>query len=320
MEFLTYYFTLVVLLAVVMAAAACFSVFLVSRKRIMLFACGGFLCAFFDTAFMLQDDIAAALFGPSPDPAYLLGRTVATILIGDASLTFFWLVVCDYVDERRRALLAAPAVAFLVGSFALLPFAGEGAMRFWFYSMRAFYICWMLLFAFVRYLGTTDPVERCRLARGRPVLVAATALVVGIMVEDALFFVALQVESVSLGSVVLQAERNYFENLLTLGCAAIACFYAFRSLSLRFNAPPTDEGAGRERYIDDNLLAYGNRYGLTDREREVLRLILLGRDNQNIASTLTIALSTVKVYVHRILQKTEQPGRQALVQDFWKNA
>lgn len=240
MEFLTYYFTLVVLLAGVMAAAACFSVFLVSRKRIMLFACGGFLCAFFDTAFMLQDDIAAALFGPSPDPAYLLGRTVATILIGDASLTFFWLVVCDYVDERRRALLAAPAVAFLVGSFALLPFAGEGAMRFWFYSMRAFYICWMLLFAFVRYLGTTDPVERCRLARGRPVLVAATALVVGIMVEDALFFVALQVESVSLGSVVLQAERNYFENLLTLGCAAIACSTrSARSRCASTRRPPT---------------------------------------------------------------------------------
>lgn len=320
MEFLTYYFTLVVLLAGVMAAAACFSAFLVSRKRIMLLACGGFLCAFFDTAFMLQDDIAAALFGPSLDPAYLLGRTVATILIGDATLTFFWLVICDYVDERRRVLLAAPAVAFLVGSFALLPFAGEGAMRFWFYSMRAFYICWMLLFAFVRYLGTTDPVERCRLARGRAVLIAASALVVGVMAEDVLFFIVMQVESVSLGPVALQAERNYFENLLTLGCAAIACFYAFRSLSLRFSAPPTDESAGRERYIDDNLLAYGNRYGLTDREREVLRLILLGRDNQNIASTLTIALSTVKVYVHRILQKTEQPGRQALVQDFWKNA
>lgn len=318
-EFLTYYFTLVVLLAGVMAAASCFSAFLVSRKRIMLLACGGFLCAFFDTAFMLQDDIAGALFGPSLDPSYLLGRTVVTILIGGTGLTFFWLVICDYVDEQRRMLHIAPAVVFLVGSFALLPFAGEGPMRFWFYSMRAFYIGWMLLFTLVRYLGTTDPVERCRLERGRAVLVAAAALVIGVMVEDALFFIVMQVESVSLRPVALQAERNYFENLLTLGCAAFACFYAFRALSLRFNAPPTDEGAGRERYIDDNLLVYGNRYNLTDREREVLRLILLGRDNQNIASTLTIALSTAKVYVHRILQKTEQPGRQALVQDFWKN-
>ena len=99
-EFLTYYFTLVVLLAGVMAAVSCFSAFLVSRKRIMLLACGGFLCAFFDTAFMLQDDIAGALFGPSLDPSYLLGRTVVTILIGGTGLTFFWLVICDYVDEQ----------------------------------------------------------------------------------------------------------------------------------------------------------------------------------------------------------------------------
>lgn len=53
---------------------------------------------------------------------------------------------------------------------------------------------------------------------------------------------------------------------------------------------------------------------------EVLRLILQGKDNQNIASTLTIAPSTVKVYVHRLLQKTECENRQGLIQDFWRSA
>ena len=38
----------------------------------------------------------------------------------------------------------------------------------------------------------------------------------------------------------------------------------------------------------------------------------------NIASSMHLALSTVKVHVHNILQKTGQPNRQALAQDFWK--
>lgn len=320
MEFLLYYLTLAVLLASVAAAASCFSAFLVSRRRIMILVCGGFLCSFFDTAFMLQDDIAVVLFGTTVDTAYLLGRSVVTILIGGAGLTLFWLTVCDFVGERRRLVLALPAAAFFIAAFALLPFSGNDGPRFWFYSLRAFYILWMLGFAFMRYLAAADPVERYRLRRGWPVLLVAGVLVIGVVAEDALFFLALQVDQLKLGPLLLSAERNYFENLLTLGCAGLACAYAFKSLSLRFSKPPADEDAGRERYIGDNLLAYGNRYGLTDREREVLRLILLGRDNQNIASTLTIAPSTAKVYVHRILQKAEQPGRQALVQDFWKNA
>ena len=46
--------------------------------------------------------------------------------------------------------------------------------------------------------------------------------------------------------------------------------------------------------------------------------VLLGKDNQNIASEMHLALSTVKVHVHNILQKTGHTNRQELIQDFWK--
>jgi DNA-binding NarL/FixJ family response regulator len=43
--------------------------------------------------------------------------------------------------------------------------------------------------------------------------------------------------------------------------------------------------------------------GLTDREREVLRLLALGRSNAEIAGSLFIAEQTTKTHVSRILQK-----------------
>lgn len=67
-EFATYYFTLLVMLASVLAAATCFSAYLVSRSRAMILAFGGFLCYFIDVAFMLQDSIAAVVLGSSAGP------------------------------------------------------------------------------------------------------------------------------------------------------------------------------------------------------------------------------------------------------------
>lgn len=103
-----------------------------------------------------------------------------------------------------------------------------------------------------------------------------------------------------------------------LCCAFFACRDAFRVLLLRFDRPPMRGGGRQEELIDDNLMMYGKRHQLSERECEVLRYVLLGNDNQNIASSMHLALSTVKVHVHNILQKTGQANRQALVQDFWK--
>ena len=112
-------------------------------------------------------------------------------------------------------------------------------------------------------------------------------------------------------------ERNFAENLLALVCEFVALRSSLTYLSVRHNDPPTQGGEQVETYIDHNLVPYAASHKLTPRETEILRLVLLGKDNQNIATELSLAPGTVKVHVHHILQKTQMANRQKLIQDYW---
>ena len=53
-----FYYTLIVLLAVILTAATCLASYLVTRNKTNLYAFAGFLFYFFDVAWVLQDDFA----------------------------------------------------------------------------------------------------------------------------------------------------------------------------------------------------------------------------------------------------------------------
>lgn len=314
--FVLFHYTLFVVLASALASAACLSAYLVSRKRTMLFAFFGFLFYFFDVAWVFQNDFftgADAGIGS----AYATIMSMALIVTGCGFLTSFWILVCDYLGETRKVLKVAPAVVFVLTSATMLFALPESDTRsFLFYFPRELYLFWMLAFAGVWYARTKDEAERGRIRRHRGLYVALWVLGICVVLEDALVF--LLPDPILIGPRAYAPERNFSENVLMMCCVFFACRDAFRSLSLRFERPPMHGGGRQEELIDDSLLMYGNHYQLSERECEVLRYVLLGSDNQNIASSMHLALSTVKVHVHNILQKTGQVNRQTLIQDFWK--
>lgn len=64
-------------------------------------------------------------------------------------------------------------------------------------------------------------------------------------------------------------------------------------------------------YIESLLPAYAAKHHLTERETEIMRLIVQGKDNQNIASELHVALGTVKspCAQHHAKSGKDEPGR-----------
>lgn len=78
--------------------------------------------------------------------------------------------------------------------------------------------------------------------------------------------------------------------------------WAFRAIRQR-------RGRGHQRALEQ-LCA---RYALTDRERDIMRLIAQGQQNRDIAATLSITVSTVKKHITRMYRKLEIEGRDDLI-------
>ena len=112
-------------------------------------------------------------------------------------------------------------------------------------------------------------------------------------------------------------ERNITENVIAIVCA-VGIIRSARDLMAVYAKHPA-EGTGdfdTDRYVSDidmRLPRFCDDHGISRREREVLRLVLLKKSTQEIASDLFISTGTVKAHLHRIYSKAGTTSRQDLM-------
>lgn len=118
-------------------------------------------------------------------------------------------------------------------------------------------------------------------------------------------------------------ERNITENLLMIFCAACMIRYNQGIIQI-FSRHPQELSASRidttkHRDLESRLLRFSDSFSISQREQEVLRLVVEGKDIQNIASSLYISTGTVKAHLHRIYTKVGVEHRKELINAFWKH-
>ena len=99
-----FYYTLIVLLAVILTAATCLASYLVTRNKTYRYAFAGFLFYFFDVALVFQDDFLMQRASDASASPFFIGSPVASVLVGGGALISFWLVLCEYLEEDRPAV------------------------------------------------------------------------------------------------------------------------------------------------------------------------------------------------------------------------
>ncbi len=321
METAFYLYTIVVMLACVASGSVSLSAYFVSRRRSFLYAALMLLFYFLDLVLIFQYEYLGQNVEHSITQFYTIDHPQLKMLLALGTLEPMWLILCDFVNEKRRAWRIVPAVVFVVATEIVLWALPVSEFRQWlFYTLRQGFLIWCIAYAVYRYSTSQSEVERARMRRQEPVLLVTAVLCLCILIEDVAMILVFDSSFFAQEALLplYIRERNFSENILLLAFAFFTLRAAADTLRLRFKEPPAVDAPDTQAYVDELLPAFCERYNLTARERVIVEQVLQGKDNQNIASSLQLALGTVKAHVHNILKKTGVSTRQELTQLFWK--
>lgn len=319
MEIIFYFYTILIMLVCIAAGTISLSAYFVAQKRSHLYMVAFFLFYFLDLALIFQNEYLGQNIDFPLEVFYAVDHPVLKALFALGTIESIWLIICDYVDEKRWSMRIGPAVVFLIMSATIAIALPEDPFKQWlFYSMRQVFLLWCLGYSLFKYRMQSNEIERVRMRRQEPLFLITLVLVVCIILEDTFMILIWKPDPSAALLPLYISERNFSENFLMLAFAFFSLREAAETLRLRFKEPPTSDNPVAQQRIGDLLPAYCARHTLTSRECEILEYVLMGKDNQNIASELQLALGTVKAHVHNILKKTGHTDRQQLMRDFWK--
>lgn len=102
------------------------------------------------------------------------------------------------------------------------------------------------------------------------------------------------------------------------GTAAAADMAAPMASGAGVNGPAAGTAAPQPESANTAFLHFVNHYQLTSREQDILRVLLMDRNNQEISDALYISIGTVKTHVHNIFQKVNVTKRSQLLKIYYE--
>jgi DNA-binding CsgD family transcriptional regulator len=337
---LIFVYTMVLILVCFAAAMLSFAAYTVSHKRSLIPQTSFFVFYIIEMIGILCVEFTTQNLPFDPGSYYEITIPALRILTATGVMASLWIMLLDILDVHDRRMQLVPVALFCVGCCAITWGMPYGPWRQWsFYTLRQACIAFGLLFALVKWLRATDMPYRERLGKHRKRYLLLWVLLACILLEDSIVILLAPIpDTTSKGLALYLSERNISENLMMLLVAYYAIRVSVETLALRFNAPPeaprsspmlvgasaaadTDEAtratSDLSRHIEDIMPRFANDNGLSAREAEVLALVVEGKTNREVASTLFLSEGTVKTHVHNINKKCGTASRNELRQAFW---
>lgn len=134
MEASFYLYTIVVMLVCVASGSVSLSAYFVSRRRSFLFAAAMLLFYFLDLALIFQYEYLGQNVEYSINQFYTINHPQLKILLALGTLEPMWLILCDFVNERRRTWRLVPALAFIAVSEIVVLCLPVDEFRQWLFS------------------------------------------------------------------------------------------------------------------------------------------------------------------------------------------
>lgn len=225
-----------------------------------------------------------------------------------------------FVDKEPGRSVVVWGAVFIGVSMGILWLVPAGPLQQWlYYTMRQVALAGTFIYLGYTYKTTGNKALQIRLSKYKRHYIALWALWACVVIEDILVILVLPMGTYPVWALVYFQDRNFSEGILALVAAFWVIKSAFHLLSIRLKEAPSTSSVDKlEDHVAEQMERAREACGLSERETEVLRLVVLGQTNREIATALYLAEGTVKKHVHNIMVKTETKSREALVLAFWK--
>ena len=206
------------------------------------------------------------------------------------------LLIAGFVSDRSRRYGAISAFASLIIPFVMLALTGEPVSSMIFWCLDYFIFAYLSVY---RILLFSD------LAKERnPVWLAGFGLLFGRLGDAAGTGLYMLLQMLLPGNTVVLITAAALLFILSV--------FVFFQLYQRLYAPTLI----RQRSEQEVFELFAKKHDLTGRERTILRMVLEGQSNGQIAEQLFLTESTVKYHIHNLLQKTACKNRRELMQQY----
>ena len=316
-----FFYTLSILIVCIVSVVLSAAAYASSRRRVFIYSGIAFLCYALEIIeIFFFEYISQNIAFPAAE-YYAINSPVTRTAVATILQASIWAVALTFLDKHSKQLFIIPVIAFSVVSALTLICIPEGAWQQWaYYTARQAFSFYVYGYCLWSYIHSTDEQYRTRLYKVKTVLIVSALLSTCILLEDTYIILIAPMSTHPDWLPLYLSERNFSENILVCFFTVILVKQAYRVLSIRIKeAPVQDDVRDLDIHIDEVMPMFRQTYKLSERECEVLHLVIAGRSNQEIANDLFLAVGTVKTHVHNIMKKTGQTSRETLVLRFWQS-
>jgi len=320
MDLFSYCYNIIFVLFFAVALSSCFTAYGVTKKKVFQLFGMLMLAYIFESVFVA---VFSVLNGQHPFfeayfPVLALFTGVETYLIGRIIYSIF--------DRRgNRALLFVSAASVICVVTGMMIAGNVG----WFLDMTTFSLTFLLLCAFywklLRQAGGTSCYEPSKKYNR---LIATAAAFSALSVLENIIYLSGAHVLIDRWFPLYRNHISFFSDTFCLILSAWLVYFTqkeqelFISLKIegllqqRMGEFQTRQQEKQKKVSSEQIQEFGKFYALTERETEILHLILEGKSNQEISQVLYITVGTVKTHIHSIFSKLEVSRRGQLMNRF----
>jgi len=186
-----------------------------------------------------------------------------------------------------------------------------------FYTIRQIYLAGFSAYFFLTCAISREPKYRMRMKRYLPTFILAGVFAGLILIEDSLVIFHFQYV-VNILNLKVFMEHNVSEDLFFVILAVKVIKCGFVQLIHMKEEQPLNETVQEAAAVEVLEDLFVTKYALSNRQRDVLYLLLKDKTYQEMGNELGLSVGTVKFHAHGIYDKTDSKNRSQLILKYRK--